>query len=439
MWLTFQRNLKEFAAFKILFYCSNSQKRQSIKKKNAQYKNIVTNSRLYIFGAQETLNEVERVKKTIEEGQVVKEANLKEGRYVYIFNDMILICKPHEKKKGKLAVIAKIKIASLGVEDYSKHDPLEVKIRDISTSSQPYKWVFQCRDAFYKMKFLESFETVGVFKKPRELDRMVENLNVEMELENLKSKVEKAEGSINKFEKLAQILKEKIEASEKVDMTSERATKNSLEKLFSLKPSTAGFCFQAISLRSEYEEANKLAQLIEEKVKEGEKEEEEEKAKAKPQDSALPPLKNFAAKVSPKKIAVKASALRSSGIDNAPSASLSPAPVPKIVIAPSNESPQLPSKSPQTSLVINKRLVNTGKTNSVRDVKSRSSTGNSLFNKGSPPILNAHRIALEKCKSSLEKLDKMTSTFVEQMKNYKKNVRVKIGILSKLAAQMGGK
>ena len=125
--------------------------------------------RLFVFGGNnEPFNEVFRVKKEDNEGNIKKETILKEGRMMFLFNDMLLLCEP-DKKKGKLSVMAKIRLADLRVQDFNKHDPNELKIRDISSEKSPYKWVFLCKNPFNKVNWLEKFESVGVKKKVKKI------------------------------------------------------------------------------------------------------------------------------------------------------------------------------------------------------------------------------------------------------------------------------
>ena len=215
---------------------------------------------MFIFvGNNEPFIEVIRFKKDDGEGGIKKEAKLKEGRMIFLFNDMLLLCKP-EQKRGKLTVMERIKLPHLRVQDHSKYDPLEIKVRNISSEKEPFKWVFLCKDTFNKVNWLEKFESVGAKKKMRDLEKL-EVLNTEMEMENLKVKIKNIEQSFSTIEKETLAIQKKIEKSEQIDTSSERAAKNSAEKFLALKAPTSSYCYQAEEIHLEVIEAKKYLKL----------------------------------------------------------------------------------------------------------------------------------------------------------------------------------
>eukprot|EP01091_Cochliopodium_minus_P006811 TRINITY_DN1678_c0_g1_i1.p1 TRINITY_DN1678_c0_g1~~TRINITY_DN1678_c0_g1_i1.p1 ORF type:complete len:1073 (+),score=394.17 TRINITY_DN1678_c0_g1_i1:63-3281(+) len=382
-----------------------------VSEKLVGFKNIVKKSRLFIFGGNEvTFSEVFRIKKDDGEGGIKKEVKHKEGRMIFLFNDMVLLCKP-EKKKGKLKVMEKIKISNLRVEDYDKHEPNEIKVRTLETEKQTYRWVFQCRDNFIKINWMEKFESVGAKKKPRDLEKL-EVFNTDMELENLKIKIQKIEQSFIDIEKATLLLQKRIEKSEQIEATSEKAAKNSLEKFQTLKCPTASFFYQAKELRFDVIEANKLFEIVQKKSSELSTQNTNQSIFNSVDDICIGQSKEEPApKKTPHKIGNYNSSTLTSSMQNV------------------NNRPEPPNgkfnKTPKK--IVNKKLNLGGSENTSRQ---RSGTSGNIVAVKKP------NSGLSSCEESLKNMDVKSVNFLEQMTKYKKNVRVKIVILDKLVKQL---
>ena len=222
-----------------------------------------------------------------------------------------------------------------------------------------------------------------------------------MEMENLKVKIQKIEQVFSEIEKASLAIQKRIEKSEQIEATSEKAAKNSVEKFTALKAPTSSFCYQARDIREDVIEAQKLFKLIKEKLEEETTSESEKSDQISQSVESLtsshsktnsPPTK----KVAPKLLDLKANY-------NGSVTSL------------------LDKKSGNRKMSVLERPGDRQRTSSHAHSTNRKSIGEG---------------DLGFCDKGLMNLDVRSLNFVEQMSKYKKNVRVKIIILGKLAKQL---